>query len=182
MAIIVKRAQGNVELCTDLNLFSDWEAAHESLTDVRSLVESDTRLGDTRLAEAAARVRAAEDAMRESTLVFRIAAVSRKTWNEVIEANPPREDNDDDAVLGFNSSVVFDEVLANHGAIISVTNKETGEPVEFDPKTEWKALADEMTDAQYNMFAQKVFDLNKRVNTTPFSRAASRQMDDSDEN
>lgn len=180
MSIVIKRAEGIVEFCTDLDLRGEWEKASEDLRESRNALSD--RWVDGAEREAAEAVQALEKQMAESTLEFRIRAVPRKVWQETAAANPPREDNEADAAMGTNVSTFFDALLSMPGTIISVNEKSSGKVVDFDPATDWQQLADEMSDGQYSEFAQKVFDLNRGVVARPTSRAASLVMRGSEQN
>ncbi len=180
MAITIKRAEGVIEFCTDLALRGEWEQAEEALREARA--NPSERLVDTALTEAAEQVQELEKQMVDSTLVFRIRAVPRKVWQEAVAAHPPRDDNDADAAMGTDVSKFFDALLSMPGTIISVNEKATGKPVDFDPATDWVELADDMTDGQYSEFAQKIFELNRGVVARPTSRAASLVMRGSEQN
>lgn len=179
MSITIKRAEGVVEFCTDLALRGEWEQAVDALNEARNTLSE--RWIDGAEKEAAEAVQALEKQMAESTLSFRICAVPRKVWQETVAAHPPREDNAADEAMGTNVATFFDALLSMPGTIISV-NEASGKVVDFDPVTDWKPLADEMTDGQYSEFAQKVFELNRGVVARPTSRAASLVMRGSGQN
>lgn len=180
MPIKIKRPEATLAFCPDLDARADWEAATARLEEARRAASD--RLADSAIAEAAREVRAAEDVMNNSVLLFRLRAVSRKEWQEKIAANPPREGNDGDQAMGINQTTFFDDLLSSVGTIVSVTEKATGDVVDFDPASDWMPLADEMTDGQYQEFVQKVFELNRGVVASPFSRSASLAMRDSEQN
>jgi len=177
MAITVKRPEGVVEFCTDMALRADWEAATSTLEQAR---KNDTDNGDRRMSdvdpvtELAHEVQQIEATMREASLKFVLQALSRRRWQELGEEHPPRDENRQDAAMGVNVSTFFDAVAAE--SITSVTHLGSGKPVEFDPKTEWIALADEMTDGQYKVFCDEMLRINRAVTQVPFSSAASRMM------
>lgn len=180
MGIKIKRAEGTVEFCEDLSLRSLWEEKNEALVTLRAT--STSRMVDAEVSALAAEIREIEDQMEAATLLFRIRAVPRKRWAEAVAAHPPREGDENDEAIGMNSAAVFDELLSEPGVIVSVTRKSTGEVVDFDPATDWKPLSEEMSDAQFSEFGQKVFDLNRGVVGRPFSRPASRVTSASEQN
>lgn len=179
MTITIKRPEATLEFCPDLDARADWEAAVSRLDAAKR--DGSGRLADTAIADAAREVRAAEDKMNGSILLFRLRAVPRKVWQEKIAANPPREGKDSDQAMGVDQSTFFDDLLSSVGTIVSVTEKGSGAVVDFDPATDWMPLADEMTDGQYAEFAQKVFELNRGVVAPGFSRSASLAMRDSEQ-
>lgn len=188
MGITIKRAEGLVEFCTDLALRGEWEQAQAALNESRASLSDRWINGDER--EAAQAVQALEQQMAESTIVFRLRAVSRKQWQETVAAHPPREDNAADEAMGTNVSSFFDALLGQspdpakgrESTIIAVNEKASGDVIVFDPSADWQTLADDMTDGQYSEFAQKVFELNRGVVARPTSRAASLVMRGSEQN
>lgn len=175
MAITVNRAKGTVEFCQDLNLQAEWEAATSALAEAQK--NPSDLMVNVELTEAAAKVRDIEQKMNDSVLVFELQASSRKVWQELEAAHPPREGVKEDEAFSLNVSTFFDAVLSQgepHPAIVQVTEKTTGKVVGFDPATEWRALADEMTDGQYSEFAVRCLGLNRGSTKAPFSLTASR--------
>ena len=180
MAITVKRAETTVEFCSDLSLQSEWEAASGEFADARR--NPSGRMADPEVRAAAEKVRELEDAMEAAILVFKVRALPRKRWQELIAAHPKRDDSEQDETYGVNVSTFFDAVASEPGSIYAVNFKATDEVVDFDPSQEWSALADDMTDGQYNDFVEAFLKVNRLSTTRPFSRAASLAMKDSDAN
>src|SRR5690606_28225617 len=89
MAVKIKRAQGTVELCEDMELRGEWEEKNEALVTARATGTG--RLVDPDVSRLAAEVRELEQAMESATLLFRLQASPRKRWAEAVAANPPRE-------------------------------------------------------------------------------------------
>jgi len=177
MTITIKRAEGFVDFCTDLGLRAEWEEANESLETLRK--DANNMLVDTAVSEAVQTVKDLESRMSASTLLFRVQALRRGQWNDIVAQNPPREDDAGDKALGVDTSKFFDDVAIE--SIVAVTNKVAGEVVAFDPAAEWVPLADEMSNGQYNDFVTKFRELNQAATNVPFSRAASVLMRISDE-
>jgi hypothetical protein len=177
MPIIIKRPRSQVELCVDLSLQSAWENAAEALKKAQS--QPNQMLNNAVLTEAAKAVTDLEDEMAASTLVFELQAVTRKAWQEYEAAHPPREGHKDDETFSVNCSTFFDAVAPV--MITGVREKVSGEVFAFDPATEWSDLANEMTEAQYNVFALKILNMNRGTTDVPFSPAASRVTAASDE-
>lgn len=177
MALRITRPEKIVSLCTDAALQAEWEQANSDL--INSVRESgDERLnGGNSKAALARAVQDIEQKMVESMVRFRLRARGRNEWAELVATHPPRPDNADDKARGVNTETFFDAVIAD--SIIEVTQND--EPVEFDPATEWLALADDMTDAQYAQFAEAIWVLNRGEVSAPFSRAASRALRNSSE-
>lgn len=177
MTIKVTRPEGTVNFCTDLALRSEWEDAQEQLERIRQ-DDTDRRLADVTLVEAAQAVKDLEARMRASTLRFRMRALPRKQWQEIGAEHPPREDVAEDRGFGVNVSTFFDAVAK--ASIFAVLRTESDEVVDFDADAEWDGLADEMTNGQYQEFADEFLRLNRGVTAAPFSRTASLVTRDSD--
>lgn len=172
MAITIKRPEGVVELCMDLSLAAEWELATKALDEARK--SRSGRMVDSDESERAAAVLSVESAMAGSTLVFRLRAIPRRRWQELVLEFPARADHELDESLGFDASKLFDAVLVEPGAIFAVNEKVSGDPVDFDPAKDWQSLADDMTEAQWDAFASKVLELNRGVTSAPKSLLASR--------
>jgi hypothetical protein len=170
MSLTINRATTTVDLCLDLSLKADHERAAAHLDDVRRESAQDQREASSAVSDAAAAVQDLEAKMKAATLKFTLQAVTRKRWNEFELAHPPREDNESDASIGVDSSAL-DEILRE--SVTTVTNP-AGEVVPFDPATEWAPLADDMSSAQWNLFALATLALNNGATSAPFSQAASR--------
>lgn len=178
MPITVKRPEGVVEFCTDQSLRLAWESATDELDQIRKL--NSERTVNPAVAEVAERVQAIESEMDEATVVFKLRALPRRRWQELVLEYPPREDNETDEGLGVNQSLFFDAVLVEPGVLFAVNEKVSNKPVGFDVSAEWNDLADEMTDAQWNDFASKILELNRSITSVPKSWLASRLMETSD--
>jgi hypothetical protein len=170
MSISVKRPEGSVDFCTDLALVDAWTAAAVHLEEVCG-DDTDQRLGDPAVGEAAAEVQRLEAEMKSATLRFRTRALGRRRWQELLEEHPPREDNKQDAAMSANVSTFFDAVAAE--SIFEVIDLSSGERLDFDPESEWLPLANEMTDGQYQAFVDEFLLENRGVTGAPFSQTAS---------
>lgn len=173
MSLTVQRARRRVEFCTNLALKADHEAAEAALRDAEREAARDARETGSMAARAAAdRVAAIEAEMREHTVVFTLEALRRKEWTEFELAHPPRPDVEGDKAFGIDIASL-DEVIAR--SIVSVTSL-AGAPVDFDAAHDWAALADDMTDGQWQDFALAILNVNRGLKAAPFSAAASRQI------
>lgn len=175
MSLSIKRPERTVDLCTDASVQADWEQAERELAAVRQRpAVSIAGNGASALAE---RVRGLEQRMRESMVHFRLRALPRSEWAAILSRHPAGDDEMDKR-FGADRAAFFEDVIP--ASIVAVTDTE-GEPVEFDPATEWTPLADEMTDRQYSEFVDAALVLNRGEVNVPFSRAASRIRPDSSE-
>lgn len=180
MSITVKRPTKRIEFCTNLDLVEQHEAAVAAIDAAQKAAQAaQMETGNAAAREAAELAQSLEAQMREHTVVFTLQAWPRKKWAEWEVTHPPRDGNEGDKALGVDTSGL-DKVLSGEkadghdwpSAIVSVTSL-AGEPVPFDPGTDWDVLAEEMTSAQWNSFAIPVLQLNNGVTAAPFSRLAS---------
>jgi hypothetical protein len=174
MGITVKRPEKIVEFCTDIGLQSEWEAAGEELNTLRKREQVDARMtGESKAVRALkARIQELENRMLDSIVVFTLRALPRKRWVELEEEHPPRDDNEDDKRYGVNVSTFIDAVMVEPGTVASVRYKASGERVDFDAAGEWQALADDMSNAQWEQFAIPLLLVNRGTVTPGFNRAA----------
>lgn len=162
-----------VDLCLDGQAQADWEAAEAALEAARKTSLQDARMaGSPAVDEAARHVREVEERMADSILTFRLRAMRRTDWAATLVKYPPAEDSAADQRFGANREAFFAEAIP--ASIVGVT--QAGEPVDFDVEADWDDLADNMTDHQYNAFAEAVLQLNRAEVSVPFSAAASRTI------
>lgn len=173
----IKRPERLAPLCLDASLQADWEAAEAALTQARKAPPSAMMVGGSEVTALALVVTELEAKMLAEVVQFRLRAVPRSQWAEILAAHPPKPGNEEDKAFGADKGAFFDEVILK--SIVGVTRAD--EPVDFDPVKDWPALADEMTDRQYSDFADAVFILNRGTVSVPFSRAASLTNRDSSE-
>lgn len=177
MSITITRARKIVDLCTNADLLAAHEAAVKALTAADRKAATDARETDTSLRDAAARVVEVESEMLAHSVRFTLEAMRRKGWAEYVAAHPPREGDKLDEQFGVDVSSLDAAIIA---MTVSVTSAATGEPVTgFDVARDWEALADEMTNPQWEAFALAVLRLNQGEDagtSVPFSRAASLVM------
>lgn len=177
MALTIKRPETRVAFCLDGNLKAEHEAAEAEFNAARNRSLADARLNDP-TKDLAKKVNDIEEAMKASTVEFVIRGMKRGDWNELVAAHAPREGNSLDKAYGFNVESLM--VAAIPPSIAGVENQ-AGESLDFDVKTEWDALADDMTDSQYEDFVLAVLRVNKGRNDVPFSLSAFRMIQDSDQ-
>jgi hypothetical protein len=110
----------------------------------------------------AERIEALREEMRAGAVEFRMRALTRIRWSELLVAHPPRPDNNGDKLIGVNEDSFF-------GALIREC---TVEPVLTE--AQWTVLLDEkLTNLQYQTLADAVWSLNRRGVDIPFSPTAS---------
>jgi hypothetical protein len=177
MTLTVKRPETRVPFCLDGDLKAAHEAAEAEYTRENSRRLADPRLGSN-VRKLAEKVQSLEAQMQESTVTFLIRGMKRGEWLELTTENPPREKNSVDATHGYNMEAAM--LTAIPKSIVGVENNK-GEPLDFDPSSEWDALAEDMTNSQYEDFILAVIKVNAGRNDVPFSLSAFRATQDSEQ-
>jgi hypothetical protein len=176
MALVVKRPETRVLFCLDGDLKAAHEAAEAEYSAARSRSVADERLNDP-AKDLARKVVDLEDRMKASSVTFLIRGLPRGKWSEMVTEHAPRPENTTDKAYGFNVETLM--IAALPQSIAAVENAE-GEALPFDPAAEWDALADEMTNSQYEDFVLAVLRVNAGRNDVPFSLSAFRMIQDSE--
>lgn len=177
MALTVKRPETRVSFCLDGDLKAAHEAADAEYTAVRSRSVVDSRLNDPAKV-LAQNVLDLEDQMKEASVTFLIRGMPRGAWSDLVAAHAPRPDNATDKTYGFNVESLMIDALPK--SIVGVENS-GGDALPFDPAKEWDALADDMTNSQYEDFVLAVLRVNAGRNDVPFSLSAFRMIQDSEQ-
>lgn len=177
MKLELKRPEKTVEFCLDGSLYAVHAEAVKDLAEARkkSLANRDGRMTDPTI-PLAKRVMEIGAQVEAESAHFLLRALQRKRWQTLVAENPSRDGNASDKGYGFNLEAVLNVAIPE--SIVSVTRN--GESVEFDPAEDWDALADEMTDRQYEDFGIAVLELNRGRQEVPFSLDAYRKTLDSD--
>ena len=171
MALKLKRPQKPVDLCLDGTLRAAWEEADAKLNLARKQRFGDDRLNSS-VKSLAQEVLRLQEQMKTETVTFTIEGMRRDKWDELVAANPERDDVPTDKSYGFNATALA--ATAIPASIVGA--KQDGEAVDFDASTDWDALADEMTDQQYEAFFIAVLSVNRGRQDIPFSASASQEM------
>ena len=177
MTLTVKRPETRVQFCLDGDLKARHEAVEAEFNAARNRSLADPRLNGS-LKGQAQKVADVEDEMKAATVEFLVRGMKRSAWNDLVAEYPPREGNAVDKSYGFNVEALMAPAIP--ACIVSVENQ-AGEVLPFDPATEWDALADDMTDSQYEDFVMAVLRVNKGRNEVPFSLSAYRTILASDQ-
>ena len=177
MALVVKRPETRVKFCLDGDLKAAHEAAEAEYLATRSRAVADGRLNDP-AKDLARKVVDLEAEMQASTVSFLVRGLPRGTWADLVAGHAPREGNALDKSYGFNVESLM--VAALPLSIVGAENS-AGEVLDFDAPTEWSALADDMTNSQYEDFVLAVLRVNAGRNDVPFSLSAFRMIQDSEQ-
>lgn len=159
-----------VEVCLDGQLVAEHhelrrayeraaEGPRERLTDGGDAA----RLGE-RLRDLEARIRAA-------TVNVRLRSLG-KGWDDLVERHPPREGNEQDETLRYNSATLFDELLLLSMATMVPADDLDAEPVELTDEDRQMLLA-VMPRQKYDEAVATALSLNIRQVKIPFWSAAS---------
>ena len=177
MALVVKRPETRVPFCLDGDLKAEHEAAEAEFNAARNRSLADNRLIDSSRS-LAQKVNDLEEQMKGASVSFLVRGLKRGDWNELVAEHAPREGSALDKSYGFNVESLM--TVAIPKGIAGVENR-AGEPLDFDVAAEWEALADDMTDSQYEDFILATLRVNKGRNEVPFSLSAYRMIQDSDQ-
>lgn len=176
MTLNIKRPETTVEFCLDGEMYSRYEELNADLKESRQRDLADKRVNSPTSGLARQLVELTEQ-MRAESVTFTLRGMPRQKWRDLVAANPPREGNQLDKTYNCNLDAVME--VAIPACIVSV--KKNGEPEEFNPAKEWDALADDMTDSQYEDFVVKTLTVNRGRQEVPFSQAAYKLTADSEQ-
>lgn len=160
-----KLPERTVDICLRGDLQAEWEDLHRQLADAEAAAARDKRLNSVGDVQAIGdKITAVQDQMRADTIVFRMRALSRKVWAELIKKHPPRQGNDDDQQLGYNVDTFM----------VALIKASTYVPDDLDDET-WADLLDErITEWQFAQLQNTALALNVRKVDVPNSYAVSR--------
>lgn len=198
MALHIKRAERVVEVCLDGTLTADWELTRSKVQDLLTEAKrvtgqvnaqtQDDRLNrrktpaekrmaeiEKELADLNEKAESLASAALEQTVLFRLRALPRPVWDQLVTAHPPRPAGEDgqspDDPFPFNKEAIADAALELDDAIVSVTRKHDGSAEEFTA-ADWPGFAAELSDSQHADFRTTVVQLNVGSNDLPFFRAS----------
>lgn len=150
-----RRPEKVVQVCLRGDLQADFDQTKREL-DGLAETPGDALNAGTQRRELQDRLRAIRDEMADASVDFRLRAVSRPRWSELVAKFPPRDGNARDKMMGVNE----DELAA---AII----REGIVDPELDDE-DWAALEDALTESQYLELGNAAWELNKAPVSVPF--------------
>lgn len=164
-------AEDTFTLCTRADLLAEHGRVDAELRTELAKQAADPRLAG-RGTDLAERLQDLQREIEASTVEFRLRALPRRQWQQLLADHPPRQAGDgsvvDEDENGVNNETFFP-------ALIRLS---TVEPKLQDDT--WAALLDpdgeHLTDAQYQAWTNKCSALNRRDVSVPFSLAASLTM------
>jgi hypothetical protein len=149
----------SVEICLRGDLVAELEEIDRQYA---QLPEGDGRLTSgaprRRLAEQAAALR---EQMQDSTIVFRLRGLSRRTWDALVKQHPPIQDVEEHKAFGYNTDTFFDALV--RASLVDPT---------LDPQ-QWEQLLETVTTSQWRKLAFTAQILSTNDVSVPFSKAAS---------
>ncbi len=167
-----KRPETTVPVCLRGDLQADFEQAERELAEAeRKPADSLAGTGARAIAE---RIEALREEMREYTVEFRFRAKPKHEFRELVDAYPPRRDDeggivDGDRAIGVNTETFFDACI--RACLV--------EP-ELDDE-DWATLDANLSDRQFDELSNAAWGINRREVGVPFSRAASRILSSASE-
>lgn len=159
-----RRPERTVALC----LRGDLQAEVEELE--RQLEEAAEAPGDKLSDGGAARalaeqIEAMRTEMKGSTVTFRLRALSRKAFADLVAKHPPAAGDEKGQSLGYDADSFFPALVAASAVEPELTG------------AQWDALLDDtLTSRQFGDLADAAMALNRRPVDVPFSFAASRTL------
>jgi hypothetical protein len=148
-----------VEICLRGDLVSKVEDLERQLRDAQTSL---TTLADAGRAQLlATEIESVREQMRAASVVFRLRGLNRQDWRAILAAHPPREDDRDDNILGYNQDTFFPALI--RACLI--------EP-DVDDET-WARLEPVLSSKQFDDLADAALGTSRRTVDVPFSFAAS---------
>jgi len=163
-----KRPQRVVPINLRGDLIAEVQELNEELGELRTRNVGDQRMAENpRITEIIERIDAINAEADESELELRLQAVPGERWRKAIADNPPSDSEKDEGYLADTHAVardVFPESI--------VSPEMDADDVE--------ALLDVLANAQWELIANTIWQLNGGDNKIPFSRLASQLRPNSD--
>jgi hypothetical protein len=157
-----KLPEKELRICLRGDLYAELAAAEAALGEAERQAKADGSLAaGTGRREAAERVARVRERMLAASAVFRLRAVSRRLYTELLGKHPPRDGDARDAATGFNRDEFFD----------ALTFESIAEPAMN--AEQWQRLADRLSDPQFEALTEAAWEINRQGVDVPFSSAAS---------
>lgn len=164
-------AERTVQLCLRGDLVVEFEELERDLETARKSA-GDSLAGGSDVVVVSQQIEELRERMKTATKTFRLRALPRRQWRDLVAAHPPRRGEDgkvvDSDAIGVNADTYFETIIRAC----------TVEPQLSDEQ--WTRLLDEvLTDRQFDTLSDAAWGLNRRDVEVPFSRAASRILQNS---
>lgn len=156
-----KLPERTVDICLRGDLATEVQSLEAELTAALDAEQNDGRLGGKKSKQIAARIEEVRAEMAESTVSFRLRALPRRRWRELMDEHPPKKGDKGDEAMGVALEPFLD----------AVTPASVVDP-ELDA-AEWAELVDVLSSGEYDRITTAVWDLNRRQVDVPKSSRAS---------
>ena len=182
-----RRPERTVPICLRGDLVAEFEDLDRQLADeLAKPSATDKRLGQRPAGQATAEaILALREQMAASTVVFRLRALAPKRWGELRAEHPPRKGDDGDVLdadgMGVNTDTMFKPLVRESVIYPELSDKAWAmllaeeEPDPDDPDAGKRGLSNR----QFEDLVGAAWSLNRGAVDIPFSRTASRVMQNS---
>lgn len=155
--------EGEVSVCTRLDLAGEWQRLAQDVAARKLKAVADPRLAGDGTDDLVQQMESLREQVEAATVVFRLRALRRKQWLDLVEAHPARQGDEEDARMGVNREA-FLPALVRASTIAPELTDET-----------WTALLDPdgelLTVQQWRQLWRACWDLNVQQVDLPFSVA-----------
>lgn len=159
-------AERTVQLCLRGDLQAEFEELDRQLESARK-AQPDSLAGGTEVVVLSQKIEAVRERMQAATVTFRLRALPRRRWRQLMAEHPPRRTDDgkpvETDVIGVNAETFFDPLVRECTVEPQLTEEQ------------WVRLLDEvLSDRQFDLLMGTAWALNRHDVAVPTSRAASR--------
>lgn len=155
--------EDTVAVCTRLDLVAQWRQLGQELAATRLQAAADPRLAGDGTGDLLQRMEALREQVEAATVTFRLRALSRKRWLDLVERHPARPAEEEDVRMGVNRDT-FLPALIRASTVSPELTDET-----------WTALLDPdgelLTTQQWRQLWRACWNLNMQQADLPFSVA-----------
>lgn len=158
-----------VAVVLDRQLVTEFQRAEDGLDKAHEDRARNGRLASSSVKDAAEKVEAIREKMRESTVEFTLRGMRAADWRALKAEHPVGDDpSPEDNLLGADVNALFDAAVRK-----SIVSPELDDD-------DWSALVDVLTEGEWDRFTNAVYALNEQGTNIPFSQAASAALRPSD--
>lgn len=160
-----------VPVCTRGDLVAEWRRLGKQVADAKVAAAGDPRAAGDGTDHLVQRMEELREQVEESTVPFQVRALPRKVWAELVEAHPPRKDDEEDLRMQVNRETFLPE-LVRRSTVSPKLRDET-----------WSALLDPagelLSRPQWRKLWNACWNLNVQEMDVPFSVAGLLRTPDS---
>lgn len=157
-----KKPERTVPMCLRADLQATWEDLEREFNRADNEITDEVLSSgaSSKTAKIALEMEKIRREMEEATVVFRLRAVPRKRWQQIVRANPPGEEIEAEVdEEGFVTALIAACCIEPEMTLLQAAD-----------------LRDAITDGQWQELANVAWQLNKGMTTVPFSLAASTRL------